>query len=155
MLGLHLGLTQFTIPDGSQGTHRDMLGGQVGPSPGKGSGNSSPIISKGIKEPYTQPDLSPATVDRPQCPPLSEMWLDMLTHINPLCALSVAQGPVELTLHLNTESLQCSSPPLTMVEFFRETEVPLAPVASCMAILRLGLGSLPSVTGLVWGVRVT
>lgn len=78
-------------------------------------------------------------------------------HVNPLGALSVAQGPVELTLD---SSLQSSSLPqtralLTMVELFRETEVPLAPAASCMAILRLGLDSLPSVTGLVGGVRVT
>lgn len=77
-------------------------------------------------------------------------------HVNPLGALSVAQGQVELTL----ESLQSSSLPqtralLTMVELFRETEVPLAPAASCMAILRLGLDSLPSVTGLAGGVRVT
>lgn len=76
MPGLHLGLTQSTVPEGSQGTHRGMLGGQVGPSAGKSLGNSSPIISK-----RNQRAIHSAMVDRPQCPLLSEMWLDMLAHM--------------------------------------------------------------------------
>lgn len=136
-----------TSSEGSQGTHSSMLGGQAGPSPGQGSGNSSPIISK--RNPRATHSAKPVSIHGRQA---SEMCLAMLSHVNPLGALSVAQGPVLLTLHLNTEGLQHSSPPqtrtfLTVVGFFRETEVPLTPTASCMAILRFGPGSLASVAG--------
>lgn len=73
MLGLYPGLTQPTLPEGSQGTRRDMLGGQAEPNPGKGSGTPVQLSVKGIKEPHTGPGPSVSMVDRPQGPPLSAM----------------------------------------------------------------------------------
>lgn len=61
---------------------------------------------------------------------------------------------LRLTLHLNTEGLQHSSPSVCDGAL-RETEVPLAPTASCMASLRLGSGSLASVDQTSGGVRVS